>query len=148
MILKKGLKFTGSPQSFRGSVEVLDILEGSNRLDVRLTLPSAGATVVWEESWDLQHTLWGFDSGDYIETPPTAEGESKPRETRDWADLSLAEKELRSLIFAVESRHKRHPNHPFPMGEEYLNAKLADAKKTAEELGIPLAGTGFFKPLN
>ena len=36
---------------------------------------------------------------------------------KKFEELSEAEVALRSLIFAVESKDKQHPNHPFPLVE-------------------------------
>lgn len=57
---------------------------------------------------------------------------------RKFEELTEAEQALRSLIYAVESKDKHHPHHPFPMGELYLAHKLEDAKEVAAKLGIPL----------
>ena len=57
---------------------------------------------------------------------------------KKYEELTEAEKALRTLIFAVESKDKHNPHHPFPMGEAYLSVKLADVKETALKLGIPL----------
>lgn len=57
---------------------------------------------------------------------------------RKFEDLTEAEKTLRSLIFAIESKDKHNPHHPFPMGEAYLSFQLAEAKKVAMKLEIPL----------
>lgn len=57
---------------------------------------------------------------------------------KKYEELTEAEKALRTLIFAVESKDKHNPHHPFPMGEAYLAVKLADVKEVALKLGIPL----------
>jgi hypothetical protein len=60
---------------------------------------------------------------------------------RKFEELTEAEKALRSLIFAVESKDLHNPHHPFPMGEAYLSHILQDAKQVAEKLKIPLCET-------
>jgi hypothetical protein len=57
---------------------------------------------------------------------------------KKFEELTEAEIALRSLIYAVESKDKHHPNHPFPMGEYYLQHILIKAKNTAIKLEIPL----------
>lgn len=57
---------------------------------------------------------------------------------KKYEDLSDAEKALRTLIFAVETKDLHHKNHPIPLGEAYLNVKLKDCKEIAAKLGIPL----------
>ncbi len=62
---------------------------------------------------------------------------------KNYEDLSDAEKALRSLIYAVETKDRKHPNHPIHLGEEYLSVKLAHAKEVANKLGIPLIEVEF-----
>lgn len=62
--------FTG--KYFTGRVKVLNIREDKNELDVHLTKPFSdmnphGTYYDWHETWNLQHTIWGFENGDYIE---------------------------------------------------------------------------------
>lgn len=71
------------------------------------------------------------------------EKNSDTTETKNFEELTEAEKALRSLIYAVETKDKHHPNHPFPMGEQYLNVTLADVKGIANKLGIPLVKADF-----
>ena len=57
---------------------------------------------------------------------------------RKFEDLSEAEVALRSLIYAVESKDQVFKEHPFPMGEAYLQHNLREAKIVAKKLGIEL----------
>ena len=60
MELKKGLKFTG--KWFDGIVEIDHINEEDNDLEVNITTNSGYTRF---EQWNLQHTKWGFENGDY-----------------------------------------------------------------------------------
>lgn len=53
-------------------------------------------------------------------------------------ELSELELSFRALIYAVEVKDKKHPDHPVPLGEQYLQHTLAQAKETAKASGIPL----------
>lgn len=66
MELKVGMTFTGSEQCFTGRVEVLEIDEPNNRLRVGLTKKHETFNSNWNEDWNLQHTIWGFERGDYF----------------------------------------------------------------------------------
>lgn len=66
MELKAGIKFTGNQHCFTGIVEVLEIKESINLLRVKLTLERKVFRSTWEEDWNLQHTIWGFERGDYF----------------------------------------------------------------------------------
>lgn len=66
MELKVGMTFTGSEQCFTGRVEVLEIDEPNNRLRVSLTKKNDTFTSNWNEDWNLQHTIWGLERGDYF----------------------------------------------------------------------------------
>jgi hypothetical protein len=66
MELKVGMTFTGSEQCFTGRVEVLEIDEPNNRLRVGLTKKNETFVSNWNEDWNLQHTIWGFERGDYF----------------------------------------------------------------------------------
>lgn len=66
MELKVGMTFTGSEQCFTGRVEVLEIDEPNNRLRVGLTKKNDTFNFNWNEDWNLQHTIWGFERGDYF----------------------------------------------------------------------------------
>lgn len=72
MELKTGSVFGG--MYFKGKVKVLSIDEDKNILSVELTLPlhckdenGNERFTVWNEDWDLQCTIWGFERGDYFE---------------------------------------------------------------------------------
>lgn len=59
--LHPGLKFTSA--HFSAKAEIVRMSEADNTIDVILT-PSDGHA--WEEKgWNLQHTKWAFESGDY-----------------------------------------------------------------------------------
>ena len=57
---------------------------------------------------------------------------------RNFEELTESEKSLRSLIFAIETKNMQHKAHPCPLGEEYLQYKLREAKETALKFEIPL----------
>lgn len=57
---------------------------------------------------------------------------------RKFEELSEAEVALRSLIYAVESKDQVFKDHPFQMGEAYLQHNLREAKAVAKKLGIEL----------
>ena len=57
---------------------------------------------------------------------------------KKFSELTDAEVQLRNLIYAIESKDQVVASHPFPMGEAYLQHKLAEAKEVAEQLGIEL----------
>lgn len=57
---------------------------------------------------------------------------------RKFEDLTDAEKELRTLIYAVESKDVQMKGEPPRLGEAYLAMTLSRAKETAIKLGIPL----------
>jgi hypothetical protein len=53
---------------FKGDVTVTEVIEKDNNLKVTVHANQATETNVehsWDEEWNLQHTIWGFDSGDY-----------------------------------------------------------------------------------
>lgn len=53
-------------------------------------------------------------------------------------ELTKVELALRRLIYAVETKDKQHLNHPFPMGDIFLQHILEDVKEIAIDLKIPL----------
>jgi len=58
----KGLEFTGKWISNNNKCKILDYSATSNVAQVEIT--SNGST--WtEDGWNLQHTIWGFNNGDY-----------------------------------------------------------------------------------
>lgn len=60
MELKIGMKFTS--KWFVGITEILDINKDENTLDVEIHRASGHNH---SEEWNLQHTIWGFEQGDY-----------------------------------------------------------------------------------
>ena len=64
--LKAGMTFTGTPQCFTGRIEVLQVDEANNTLRVSLTKKNDTLVSNWNEDWNLQHTIWGFERGDYF----------------------------------------------------------------------------------
>lgn len=58
--LKKGMKFTS--KHFKGHVEILEILESQNVLKVKSV---RRFDRYHDEDWNLEHTIIGFDRGDY-----------------------------------------------------------------------------------
>ena len=64
MELIKGLKFTGKWSKGDCVIDLID--EELNDLKVLIT-SEHGQTR--QEHWNLQHTIWGFENGDYTETP-------------------------------------------------------------------------------
>ncbi len=73
--IKPGLKFTS--KHFTMTAEILEVIQDKNTVRVLLT-PKEGASWV-ENNWDLQHTIWGFDRGEYQEI-------KKPVKQRYWQD--------------------------------------------------------------
>ena len=61
MKLEHGQKFTS--KWFEGTTEILEINEDENTLNVEIHW--AGGYKHSEE-WNLHHTIWGFDRGDYL----------------------------------------------------------------------------------
>ena len=57
---------------------------------------------------------------------------------KKFEELTEAEEMLRALIYAAETRHEKHPDHPCNLGDAYLSHVLMRAKETAIKLGIPL----------
>ncbi len=66
MEIVEGLIFTG--KWFTGKVLVVEVLEDSNELKVRLQyeVDSADDDYWWFETWDLRHVRTGFERGDYF----------------------------------------------------------------------------------
>ena len=64
--LRVGLKFTSV--HFSADAEIVAIREDTNQVDVRLTSSEGHASV--EKDWNLQHTKWGFERGEYIPVDP------------------------------------------------------------------------------
>ena len=48
---------------FKGRTKVVSINETTNELSVSITNID---NYCWDEIWDLQHTIWGLESGDYF----------------------------------------------------------------------------------
>jgi len=93
MELKVGMTFTGNEQCFTGRVEVLEIDEPNNRLRVGLTKKNDTFTSNWNEDWNLQHTIWGFERGDYFVKDFTDYPQDLQRSTEQQcniADVSLS----------------------------------------------------------
>ena len=65
-----GMTFTGSEYCFTGKVEVLEVDEPNNILKVKLSATVNGKNGIinlnWDEDWNLQHVIWGFERGDYF----------------------------------------------------------------------------------
>lgn len=60
MKLEIGMKFTS--KWFEGTTEILAINEDENTLDVEIHRASGHNH---SEEWNLQHTIWGFERGEY-----------------------------------------------------------------------------------
>lgn len=58
--MKIGMKFTS--KWFEGVTEILDINEAENTLVVKITRASGHSH---DETWNLQHTIWGFERDEY-----------------------------------------------------------------------------------
>lgn len=61
-----GLKFKSV--HFSADAEVVAIREAANEIDVKLTSSEGFAHI--DKGWNLQHTKWGFDRGEYIPVDP------------------------------------------------------------------------------
>lgn len=78
--VEKGLVFTGMSGCFNGRVEVLEVEENKNEVYVSLTkriteletTPAEERFSQWREKWNLQHTIWGFERGDYLKCNPAS----------------------------------------------------------------------------
>lgn len=64
-LIQTGLKFKS--KHFTMKAEVLSVDESNDNLSVLLT--SVDGHVWVENHWVLQHTIWGFESGDYFTYP-------------------------------------------------------------------------------
>jgi len=64
--IRVGLKFTSV--HFSADAEVVAIQEEVNEVDVKLTSTEGHARV--EKGWNLQHTKWGFERGEYKAIDP------------------------------------------------------------------------------
>lgn len=51
---------------FKGLVTVHGVYESRNNLLVVID-PQEEGRLTWSEEWNLEHTLWGFEHGDYFE---------------------------------------------------------------------------------
>lgn len=60
-----GLKFTSI--HFSDDAEIKAIREKDNQCDVELVSSQGYARI--EKDWNLQHTKWGFERGEYKEKP-------------------------------------------------------------------------------
>ena len=70
-MLQKGDVFSG--KYFQGRIEVESVSEETNELFVDLRLNEKNMN--WTETWNLQHTLWGLECGDYFFIPCKTCGE-------------------------------------------------------------------------
>ena len=61
-----GLKFKSV--HFSADAEVVAVHEAANEVDVKLTSSEGHAHI--EKGWNLQHTKWGFERGEYIPVDP------------------------------------------------------------------------------
>ncbi len=61
--IKEGLQFRS--KWLKALITVIKVSEKTNLLHVSID-PQEEGRHVWEETeWNLQHTIWGFESGDY-----------------------------------------------------------------------------------
>lgn len=63
-IIQIGLRFTS--RYFGGIVTVKEIYEDENKLVVEICTTSS----IWQEDWNLLHTVWGFERGEYQKYEP------------------------------------------------------------------------------
>jgi hypothetical protein len=70
--LAKGDTFRS--KHFEGLVTVIDKREKDNVLVVEID-PELDWRQKWQEDWNLEHTAWGFDRGDYYKRTPAAFGD-------------------------------------------------------------------------
>lgn len=64
-----GLKFKSV--HFSDDAEIVAIREQANEVDVKLTSSQGFARI--EKGWNLQHTKWGFERGEYMPVDPEKE---------------------------------------------------------------------------
>lgn len=67
-IVQVGVKFTSI--HFSADAEIVAVREAANEVDVQLTTSEGHARI--EKGWNLQHTKWGFERGDYKVVPPSS----------------------------------------------------------------------------
>lgn len=60
MNLEIGIKFTS--KRFEGTTEILAINQEKNTLDVEIHRSTGHSHT---EEWNLKHTIWGFERGEY-----------------------------------------------------------------------------------
>lgn len=66
MDLQIGMCFTGDENCFTGRVIIKKIDGPNNILHVRCTKKTGDKYCSWDEEWNLQHTMWGFENGSYF----------------------------------------------------------------------------------
>jgi hypothetical protein len=64
-----GLKFTSC--HFSDDAEIVAVREQNNEVDVKLISSQGHARI--ETGWNLQHTRWGFERGEYKSVDPEKE---------------------------------------------------------------------------
>lgn len=70
--IKSGLKFKS--KNFRGIAEVYEVNKGENKLSVFMNSDQPNHQFL-DKDWNLQHTIWGFENGEYeIVEPDSKEG--------------------------------------------------------------------------
>lgn len=71
--IEKGLVFTGMMGCFSGRVEVLSVDKENDKIKVSLTKRIDNERFSqWQEDWELQHTIWGFEKEDYLKCNPAS----------------------------------------------------------------------------
>ncbi len=60
-----GLIFTGTPHAFKGRIEVITVDAAKKTLHVKLTQKHETHFSDWNEDWNLDHVIAGFEVGEY-----------------------------------------------------------------------------------
>ena len=67
MELKEGFLFTG--KWFKGKVLVKQIINNDLKVRLQSNLYDTEEDYWWFETWNLEHTILGFQRGDYFKIP-------------------------------------------------------------------------------
>jgi hypothetical protein len=62
-MIEIGKLYTGNEHCFRGTIKPIAINPETNELRVELEYQGS----IWQETWNLEHTNWGLELGEYYE---------------------------------------------------------------------------------
>lgn len=84
--IKRGLRFKSKwIENGNAIINVLDVDTQNNKLSVRITPQEEGRTSWVDDDWNLQHTIWGFEKGEYTVFVRKVE----PSEVEDWREKAM-----------------------------------------------------------